>query len=80
MLAEIHALSQTYIFLSKKYFVTGRNFLPQEDFLKKEEISCHRKNFLVTGKDFLSQEEEIYFTVKTYLPEEIVWPKTFLFD
>ena len=32
MLAEIYALSQTYIFLSKKFFATGRNFLPQEDF------------------------------------------------
>ena len=29
MLAEIRALSQTYIFLSKKYFSTGRKFLPQ---------------------------------------------------
>ena len=38
------------------------------------------KRFLVTERNFLSQEEDIYFTVKKYLPEEIVWPKTFLFN
>ena len=41
---------------------------------------CNIKKFLVTERNFLSQEEEIYFTVKKYLPEEIVWPKTFLFN
>ena len=78
-------LSQTDIFLRKKCLATERNFLPQEDFfiisrnfLSQEEISCHRKKFLVTGRIFMLQE--IYFTVKKYLREEIVWPKTFLFN
>merc|ERR1712105_494121 len=58
MLAVIHALIETYIFLSKKCFATVRNFLPQE------EISCHSKKLLATGKKilvtrkkFLSQEK-----------------------
>ena len=46
--------------------------------MSQEEISCHRKKFFVRGRIFMLQE--IYFTVKEYLREEIVWPKTFLFN
>ena len=56
----------------KKFLATVRNFLPQE------EISCHRKPFLSQEK--FSYHRKFTLQEKNYLPEEIVWPKTFLFN
>ena len=71
----------------KQILSSRRKVLPQNEisyhskkFLATRRCFCNIKLFLVTERNFLSQEEEIYFTVKKYLPEEIVWPKTFLFN